>query len=134
MNSLQRIFDAAWQTFIVEDGPPALDLQGYGEFRCRYLTKEGKKCAVGLVIPDGHPAQQAGDDFNQLVESYPELFPDLVGKTDPSLTSFVDLSEFQMMIHDNLTDRSKGRWKFSNAKRREFYIRCAEQFGLTVPE
>lgn len=34
---------------------------------CEYLTKDGKKCAVGLFIPDGHKGQKfVGDVLNLL--------------------------------------------------------------------
>jgi hypothetical protein len=46
------------------------DINGYG---CEYLTKEGRKCAVGLFIPDGHPGQECGSDVSGLLDKFPDL-------------------------------------------------------------
>lgn len=43
----------------------------YGE--CRYLTECGKKCVVGLFIPDGHIGSDSFAGVRQLVECYPDL-------------------------------------------------------------
>lgn len=40
---------------------------------CRYLTADGNKCAIGLFIPDGHPAQLIQADALGLVRTYPSL-------------------------------------------------------------
>lgn len=34
---------------------------------CRYKTKSGLKCAVGCLIPDGHPAQSCGGGLSVLL-------------------------------------------------------------------
>lgn len=71
--TFQDIFDAAWQAFIVEDRPPGVTKDAAGYTACRYLTDDGRKCAVGLVIPDGHPAQKHSGPFENIVTMYPEL-------------------------------------------------------------
>lgn len=46
---------------------------------CQYLTSDGKKCAVGCFIPDGHEAQyyNVGVQYifggNSLLSKYPDL-------------------------------------------------------------
>lgn len=40
---------------------------------CVYLTDDGKKCAVGLFIPDDHRGQKFNGDIYELLEEYPEL-------------------------------------------------------------
>lgn len=40
---------------------------------CQYLTQDGKKCAVGMFIPDGHVAQKTCANALALLDRYPEL-------------------------------------------------------------
>ena len=60
----QEAFDKVWEYFIVEEGKPGfrehiLD-KGPG---CQYRTKDGGRCAIGVLIPDNiyeHYFEQAG--------------------------------------------------------------------------
>lgn len=124
--SLQDIFDAAWQAFIVEDRPPAIGYNG----ACKYLTEDGKKCAVGLVLPDGHPAQGSGCLFNGLVKGYPDLWDDdVLALCDQN--SNRQLAKFQWWLHDNMCNR--GGWTQSKPEREAIYRQVAFDYGLTVP-
>jgi hypothetical protein len=40
---------------------------------CRYLTNDGNKCAVGLFIPNGHPAQHEIMMVGELLKHYEDL-------------------------------------------------------------
>ncbi len=40
---------------------------------CEYLTLDGRKCAVGLFIPNGHDAQHSADGYYGLLQKYPDL-------------------------------------------------------------
>lgn len=40
---------------------------------CQYLTEDGRKCAIGMFIPDGHPAQHKITDVISLLNEYPDL-------------------------------------------------------------
>ena len=40
---------------------------------CKYLTKDGKKCAVGIFIPDGHEAQMMEGIVKDLLHKYKDL-------------------------------------------------------------
>ena len=122
--TLQRIFDAAWQAFVVEKRPPAYDTAASV---CCYLTEDGRKCAVGLVLPEGHPAQRQEATLGLLVERYPELF-------DPQLCSLPpgDLIRFQQLLHDDLIDFDTGEWGVHDL--RGHYARAAQQYGLTIPD
>lgn len=40
---------------------------------CVYLTSTGRKCAVGLFIPDGHEAQQYSGTSVLMIEAHPDL-------------------------------------------------------------
>jgi len=123
--TLQKIFDLAWQKFIVEGGAPAADNNG----KCSYLTYDGRKCAVGLALPDGHPAQKGAGRFSSLVCGYPELFgPDVLAVMgDPTGR----LDRFQARLHDSLQD--KGEWTEDAKTRAAHYRKVAKDFGLTVP-
>ena len=43
------------------------------ENACAYLTPDGRKCVVGVTIPDGHPAQSVFMDAGRLYDTWPEL-------------------------------------------------------------
>lgn len=117
MITTQQIFDAAWQKFIIEDAPPASNPNG----GCSYLTSDGRKCAVGLCLPDGHKAQESGLFMNELVDNYPELF-------DPHIET-----DIQNLLHDYLVNTNNGEWLYPLKKRMEIYLRVAEQFNLAIP-
>lgn len=122
--SLQDIFDAAWQKFIVEDAPPAVSAQGC----CSYLTEDGRKCAVGLCIPDGHKAQTIKDiGFSGLVHPFPELWAD-----DVMGLTFTALDIFQNSLHDAHTNYT-GDWTSSKENREQAYRKVAQDYGLTIP-
>ena len=40
---------------------------------CMYLTPEGRKCAIGILLPDGHDAQKARVSAAFLFDDYPDL-------------------------------------------------------------
>ena len=42
-------------------------------YNCRYLNDEGKKCAIGLFIPDGHKGQWYTSHVKNLLKFYPDL-------------------------------------------------------------
>lgn len=151
--TLQNILDAARQAFIIENKPPAL-MRVYGKdpMICAYLTPNGRKCGIGLVIPDGHPAQEVDDLFGELIKLYPELWAaDVIAayEYDPELWeadviaaheyAFAPEQEggfsnranqFQSLIHDNLADTDRGCWNRSIEQRDLVYAEVAREFGL----
>lgn len=46
--TLQQVFSKAYQTFVLKEGRPALT----STVGCSYRTKDGRKCIIGLAIPD----------------------------------------------------------------------------------
>lgn len=127
--TLQKIFDLAWDHFIVNRSSPALNYDDRSEaiIGCSYLDRDGNKCAIGLALPEGHPAQQANMYFVGLVREYPELF-------DAGLIGHMDsLKEFQSSLHDDHVDYSRGGWSSTPKQMEEAYRRVAERYGLTVP-
>lgn len=63
---------------------------------CAYLARDGKKCVVGLLMPDGHPAQQSGHYFRTLLERTPDL-----ANIIPEGMKADDLHDLQT-IHDSM--------------------------------
>jgi hypothetical protein len=121
--TLQDIFNKAWQHFIIEDNPPATELM-MGMHVCRYLTLDGRKCAVGLALPNNPEVQEQCCGFETLVVDYPDLFSeDLTGKSY--------LREFQNRLHDKL--QRDGNWAYGKEQMKHSYLSVAEEYGLTVP-
>lgn len=64
----QEIFDRAVER--LRDGTgPAQSRNG----ACMYLTSDGRKCVVGIFIPDGHPGQKAIWGVTRLLENHEDL-------------------------------------------------------------
>lgn len=129
--TLQDIFNAAWQAFIVEDRPPAANSDGM----CSYRTKDGRKCAIGLCIPDNSRLLKRGISagaFSELVvqdrssDSGPLFSPDVHAMPQMVLDAFQD------DLHDSL--QLWGHWSMGVEERKERYIEAARMFGLKVPE
>lgn len=125
----QDIFNAAWNHFVLNDNPPAVDEDG----DCCYLTADGRKCAVGLCIPDGHPAQRSGNHYGQLILSFPDLLDDGDVFSDNG-SPYETARRFQRNLHDGLT--ANGQWApnaDTQEKRRAIYTDIAAQLNLTIP-
>lgn len=123
--SLQDIFDAAWQAFIVEGRPPAHD--GYS---CQYLTFDGRRCAVGLVLPDKPSPDELDGDFSSIVSEFPEWFDEEIqelNNTDPN-----QLNRFQQDLHDSLIANED--WTHPVNVRRDWYLKVAKSYNLKLPE
>lgn len=131
MITLQQIFNAAWQAFIVEGQAPGVVNIGYDDdyYECRYRTPDGRACAVGLCLPAGHPAAGKEDvNFGSIVDYWPELFDEQIqGMGHDGLDSF------QHGLHDSMVDTDTGEWDCSVEEREKKYRRIAKQFGLEVP-
>lgn len=115
----QMVFDKAWQKFIIENAPPAYE---YGQ--CRYLTTDGKRCAIGLCVPDGHPAQSYIGSLAAISELWQELFDQ---------GSIVLLQKMQTELHDRLVSSNICGWGRSLEWRKELYEEFALENNLKVP-
>jgi len=119
--TLQDIFDKAWQHFIVEDNPPAM----VGNL-CRYLTPEGRKCAIGLTLPEGHSAQISPGPFSLLVKNFPELWNLELQEMDEGVLNY-----FQTELHDGFVE--DGFWTIDQEKRERQYRKVAKEHNLKIP-
>lgn len=129
--SLQSIYNKAWAEFIVGDGQPGFDIV---QHCCTYKDANGNKCAIGLDLPEGHPAQQSKQTLAGLAEKYSDLFDDQIVSMPQSIDGEEKLIDFQFSLHDNLIDYQTGQWKFTKDERRQRYIEVAQKFNLTIPE
>jgi hypothetical protein len=119
----QHVFDAAWNAFVIGDAPPARSRAG----GCSYLNDKGDKCAIGLLLPDGHPAQKASGNVYHLLRLWPELFD---YRAPPRL--WLDL---QVDLHDCISSghEHEASWTLTQAERREIYEQFARKHDLTIP-
>lgn len=127
--TLQGVFDAAWQAFIIEEKPPAVAPSG----ACCYLTEDGRKCAVGLCIPDGHPAQSRTGSAYAMMDAFADLRGDLAHE------QVLQINAAQQELHDGLASADRpttGQWynEFKTREAREIiYRNFAQRNRLTVP-
>ena len=154
----QNVFNAAWQAFIVEGRGPSIHSGRmiFGDSTCVYLNENGDKCAVGLCIPGGHPAQNFIGSVSKLWAKYPELFEEHVNKpvngtftmdvigTNPHgsgdhLCSLLHLhsdmcvlSQSQSALHDSCVG-DDGNWKYSYGEMKRRYLDFAKTYKLDIP-
>lgn len=134
--TLQQIFNAAWQKFIIEDAPPAHEFDVIDRAnKCKYKTRDGRRCAIGLSLPEYLLNDSFDQDrsFNKLVEDIPSLFDEKIHELwDNEPEAEYRLNDFQLKLHDDLINISGG-WAYTNDKRREKYIEAAKEYNLIVP-
>jgi len=126
--NLQEIFNLAWEHFVIKKNPPAAS-----ENTCYYAMPDGRKCAIGLAIPDGHAAQRSrGMLFSDLLREFPLLFDidlDLLPYSD-SCGDINPLDYFQSALHDDLITNEE--WS-KDINMEDEYRKVAKLFRLTVP-
>lgn len=66
----QEMFDKIWNHFIEEDAPWSVS----EKWDCQYRGGDGKKCAVGLLLPDSlyHPDME-GKGIERVFLHFPEV-------------------------------------------------------------
>jgi hypothetical protein len=121
--TLQKIFDLAWQAFIIEDKPPSF-IVGSG---CKYDDGKGNRCAVGLALPEHFDFLYNGV-FANLINKWPDMFHESVFDNEAT-----KLNNFQKRLHDILVNPYDGSWRYSNKERMEYYLLLAEDYNLTIP-
>lgn len=67
----QQIFDTVKAHLLTQNRQAFVKERG--DERCVYLDPNGNKCAIGCLIPDGHPAQQFRGSLGPLLKTYPDL-------------------------------------------------------------
>lgn len=121
--TLQDIWNAGWQKFVIEQAPLAYD---HSEGKCFYRTKDDHKCVVGLVLPETDPNYREiikdNCAFYTVVSRYSYLFDDSVFQLMED-----ECNNFQKCLHDSLTDKSQN-------ERKTKYLEVAKRYNLTLPE
>ena len=77
---------------------------GYARGSCRYMDGQGRKCAVGILLPENHPATSHKGDVFDMTEDNPdvlELFPEGLGLTAMRIVQ---------RAHDAVAANLRGDW------------------------
>lgn len=90
---LQETFDTIVR-HLRRQGHRAVDETGH----CVYLASDGSRCAVGVLIPDGHPALTPGIKLG--VKDLLSAFPDLKERIAPTRDHAALLNSLQV-VHDD---------------------------------
>lgn len=131
--SLQDIFNAAWQRFVVEEEDGAANDMS----SCVYRSEDGNMCAIGCALPQElldkliAYGNNTNTSFPKLVLRYKEYFQDDVIKLAERYTPLVI---FQSRLHDNLLNILGNSDYTSRIMIEGTYRVIANRFGLTVPE
>lgn len=120
--SLQEMFDANWNHFVVDGADRSYDAEAPGPY-CRYRGPNGTKCAVGLLINDDEydPAIEMIGSINSLIAE--EV---LVFKQDPENAH--ELCEHLQDVHDGIGPNEDVQAEFKRG-----LTAVARVFGLTIP-
>lgn len=87
MMTRQEIFDKVVDRLFDGTG------QAIKNLACSYFDDRGRKCAVGIFIPDGHPAQKYVGNVEELLRTYPDL-------PDPLIFDNFALLQSLQRVHD----------------------------------
>lgn len=142
--SLQDIFNAAWDRFVVNNSAPATDKNG----DCAYYDRTTKnRCAVGAafnlnqireldkyanITGDSSSALTAG----QVVSKFPQWF-EMGTLTETDFAVALDALQFN--LHDNLVSsplavgNKPRKWAVAKADRVRAYKQYAEKYKLQIP-
>ncbi len=112
----QEVFDRVAER--LQDGTGRAQDRLYGA--CKYLTEDGRKCAVGIFIPDGHDGQKVEGSVGYLLEICPDLRSGPIGQHRQLLARLQN-------IHDT-SDVWRGGDLTQSGKKR--LRSAAEYFGL----
>lgn len=69
---------------------------------CAYAMPDGRKCAVGLFLPDGHEAQGSSHGIFNLLKRYPDLSPFMPLDTN-ALLGLQTVHDERLDSNDSLT-------------------------------
>ncbi len=134
--TLQDIFDAAWNAFIIEKKPPCVCNVGLNECVCVYANSNGDRCAIGLVLPD-HVIEsdycKSHKGFGDIVEAFSDLFHSEITSKSKSELNFI-----QKCLHDEMVERgyvgeSNRGWCLPSHAMRTYYTLFAQRYYLQIP-
>ena len=88
----QAIYDKVKHHLLVAQPRPALS----GEGGYNYQNLAGDRCAIGCLIPDGHPGLNSEFRVRGLLSSYPDL-----GQLWGVDTADIEFLEYLQAVHDS---------------------------------
>jgi hypothetical protein len=98
----QQMFDRVWQHFVVEKGPQSGTPMG-----CQYRARDGAKCALGLLIPDGlYLPEMEGRPAQGLIGRYPELARHLMDGFDGDVDVLKAFTRALQQCHDDAVEEA----------------------------
>lgn len=120
----QRVFDAAWQAFVVEGKPPAQEQDPEdGIWECKYLTNDGRRCAFGFLMTAEDARVNEGASASDII---------LTGKKLDGPERQFDALQFD--LHDLMCDEGQWSADFDTPDKRATHYRAvAAEFGFRVP-
>lgn len=127
--TVQEVFNAAWQAFVVEGRPFAVspDKNDDGVYPCLYRGPNGTKCAIGLIIPDEeYDSSFENERANKVLERLGYDFEPLFVRY-----SRIDADAVQLELHDNPARIHE--FDQDREQLRSYYRGVAAKWGLTVP-
>lgn len=65
-------------------------------FECQYLTSDGRKCAIGCFIPDGHKGRYYEGNVADLLEDYPDLKENMPPLNELGLSVFQNFHDAEL--------------------------------------
>lgn len=122
MNS-QEIFDKVCQHLRSQRGR---SMRGHGTDTCAYEDAQGRRCAIGIFIPDEHEGLDFRGDVFKLFSCYPEL-KELICPKDYDDFSFSFLVRLQCAHDDGTHWSDEG---YFNEKGEKFLEKIAQSFRL----
>lgn len=76
---------------------------------CTYLNTEGKKCAIGLFIPDGHSGQHYQGTVSGLLREYPDLRQYMPFSDERTNCMFQDIHDIELYKYTDTLQEQKDK-------------------------
>jgi len=117
----QTIFNKVWKHFIVNKGKRSIEPSGDGG-TCLYRGGEGKKCAVGVLIP------------NDLYQEDMEMHGvEDVFKLFPHIKEYLGIENLHFLIELQEEHDNGENWNFKGHIEKNALVKIAEDYGLEIP-
>jgi hypothetical protein len=123
----QEAFNRVYRHFIHENHPPSIHELGV----CRYRMSDGRRCALGLFIPDEqYDPEMEGYVAFDLFEHYPEVLADLLPLKE--LLSELQVQHDQAAFNEDDSHTAASHKAFRETLQRRLETLAAKQ-QLSIP-
>jgi hypothetical protein len=109
----------------------SMKMQSSEGMSCAYKTRDGRRCAVGILIPDDHPeALRFLGDVKELLKRFPELGDRIDEQLGRKFQEYHDIAA-------NWKDRTSQRYSYQKIgsggilRRQSTFNKIAKEFKLT---